>query len=116
MSVIVEDANNKIWLYCKGADSILLERMDKAKNPEIDDTQRHLSVFADEGLRTLLICKKEIPRSEYDAWAKKYLVKTFIFIVDLLGSCYCHQGQTRKDGEHARSYRKGPKTYWSYCY
>jgi Cation transport ATPase len=81
MSVIVKDADHKIWLYCKGADSILLERMDRAKNPEIDDTQRHLSTFADEGLRTLLVCKKEIPRAEYDAWFKRYLVKRFLLCI-----------------------------------
>lgn len=74
MSVILEDINKKIWLYCKGADSILLERMDKSKNPEIDETQKHLSTFANEGLRTLLICKKEIPRDIYNSWAKAYLV------------------------------------------
>jgi len=74
MSVIVEDGQGRIILYCKGADSILLDLMDKSKNPEIDETQRHLGEFADEGLRTLLVCNKIIPKNEYEEWAKRYLV------------------------------------------
>ena len=74
MSVIVEDEKGKILLYCKGADSILLELMDRAKSPEIEQTLQHLMEFADEGLRTLLVCYKTISKSDYDAWAKRYLV------------------------------------------
>lgn len=74
MSVIVENEKGEFILYTKGADSILLERMQKNKNPEIDPTMKYLSEFADEGLRTLLIAYKKIPRNEYDHWAKKYLV------------------------------------------
>jgi len=73
MSVIVEDEKGQILLYCKGADSILLELMNKDKNPEIDVTLQHLEEFADEGLRTLLITYKVISRPEYEAWAKHYL-------------------------------------------
>jgi len=60
-------------LYTKGADSMILERMDKAKNPDIDPTMKYLSEFADEGLRTLLIAYKVIPRDVYVGWSKKYL-------------------------------------------
>ena len=80
MSVIVEDEKGRILLYCKGADSILLELMNKAKSPETDQTLQHLMEFADEGLRTLLLCYKVIPKPEYDSWAKKYLVNHFKFV------------------------------------
>jgi len=73
MSVIVEDEKGQIVLYCKGADSILLELMNKDKNPDIDVTLQHLMEFADEGLRTLLICNRIIPKNEYETWAKRYL-------------------------------------------
>ena len=75
MSVIVEDEKGRILLYCKGADSIILERMDKNKNPDIPETMKHLSDFADEGLRTLLIASKVIPKDEYEQWYKTYMVK-----------------------------------------
>lgn len=75
MSVIVEDEKGRILLYCKGADSIILERMDKSKNSDIPDTMKHLSEFADEGLRTLLIAYKVIPKDEYEQWYKNYLVR-----------------------------------------
>ena len=73
MSVILESEKGEIMLYTKGADSMILERMDKAKNPDIDPTMKYLSEFADEGLRTLLIAYKVIPRDVYVGWSKKYL-------------------------------------------
>ena len=76
MSVIVEDQNGQIILYCKGADSILLDLMTKTKSPEVDETLQHLMEFADEGLRTLLVCSKNISKKDYDVWADRYLVKS----------------------------------------
>jgi magnesium-transporting ATPase (P-type) len=73
MSVIVEDAKGNIILYCKGADSIILDRMDIDKNPDTSSTNEYLSQFADEGLRTLLITCKNIPKKYYEDWAKRYL-------------------------------------------
>lgn len=78
MSVIVEDQKGQILLYCKGADSILLDLMQKGKNPDIDITMQYLMEFADEGLRTLLVTYKVIPKSEYEAWAKRYLVNNYL--------------------------------------
>ena len=74
MSVIVEDQKGQILLYCKGADSILLDLMKKEKNPDTDITLQHLMEFADEGLRTLLVCSKVIPKQDYIVWAQRYLV------------------------------------------
>lgn len=75
MSVIVEDLQKgNIVLFCKGADSILLDLMNKSVNPDIDITFHHLLEFADEGLRTLLIASKVITKGDYDAWAQRYLV------------------------------------------
>ncbi len=90
MSVIVENEKKEILLFCKGADSILLDLMDKEKNPDIDGTLQYLMEFADEGLRTLLVCSKTITKNHYEAWAKRYLVNFITRICKklLTGSLY----------------------------
>lgn len=74
MSVILENEKGETILYTKGADSMILERMQKEKNPDIEPTMKHLSQFADEGLRTLLVAYKIIPKNEYAQWSKQYYV------------------------------------------
>ena len=74
MSVIVEDQKGQILLYCKGADSILLDLMTREKNPDTAITLEHLMEFAEEGLRTLLITSKTISKQDYTMWAQRYLV------------------------------------------
>lgn len=92
MSVIVRH-ENKITLYCKGADNIIIERL--ANTPENEQlkvvTNDHLQAFASEGLRTLCLAWREVPQvrsftanllpvssirfflqSEYDSWKKRY--------------------------------------------
>ena len=73
MSVIVRH-ENKIILYCKGADSVIIERL--ANTPENENlkaiTNDHLQAFASEGLRTLCLAWKEVSKKEYDSWKVKY--------------------------------------------
>ncbi|XP_055329116.1 phospholipid-transporting ATPase ID-like [Paramacrobiotus metropolitanus] len=73
MSVILRK-EGKIILYCKGADSIIMERLAKTpKNDELKNVvNEHLQAFACEGLRTLCLAWKEIDPSQYGAWQKKY--------------------------------------------
>ena len=80
MSVIVENAKGEVILYTKGADSIILERINKDKNPETVVTMKYLSEFADEGLRTLLVASRKMSKNQYENWAQRYLVLT-IFIL-----------------------------------
>ncbi len=73
MSVILkEHETGKIILICKGADSILLERTDMQKSLKIHETKINLDNYGTIGLRTLLLCKKEIPANIYENWAKEY--------------------------------------------
>jgi magnesium-transporting ATPase (P-type) len=73
MSVILKDNKGKLFIFSKGADSILLERMNK-DNPFIADTWKNLEKFAEKGLRTLILCQKEISPKEYENWSRKYHV------------------------------------------
>ncbi|XP_055338494.1 phospholipid-transporting ATPase ID-like [Paramacrobiotus metropolitanus] len=73
MSVILEK-DGKIVLYCKGADSVIMERLAKTEENEqlAEVTNDHLEQFAGEGLRTLCLAWKEIPQDQFDSWRKKY--------------------------------------------
>ncbi|XP_032239636.2 phospholipid-transporting ATPase ID isoform X2 [Nematostella vectensis] len=71
MSVIVR-RNDKIKLYCKGADSIIYERLHPSCTSLMDKTTEDLNKFAAEGLRTLVLAYKDITPQDYQAWKSKY--------------------------------------------
>lgn len=54
-------------LYCKGADTVILERLAE-ENPFVDPTLVQLEDCASEGLRTLCLARREIPEREYNEW------------------------------------------------
>ena len=65
MSVVVKDRDGKIWCMCKGADSIIEARLAKGQESIIETTQIFLNEYANEGLRTLLLAKKEVDPEFY---------------------------------------------------
>ncbi|XP_048358974.1 phospholipid-transporting ATPase IC [Sphaerodactylus townsendi] len=72
MSIIIRDPNGKIQLYCKGADTVIYERL-HPRNPKRQATQEALDIFASETLRTLCLSYKDISNEEYEAWNKKFM-------------------------------------------
>jgi magnesium-transporting ATPase (P-type) len=73
MSVIVRDrSNNKIFLYTKGADSIIEKRMAPMNKQIKDRTWDLLQNYANIGLRTLLLAMREIPEQEFNKWKSEY--------------------------------------------
>lgn len=71
MSVLVRGPSGKIKLYCKGADTVIFERLGTKK--EVDEaTLVHLEDYATEGLRTLCLAYRDIPEEEYREWAALY--------------------------------------------
>lgn len=71
MSTVVRGPDGKIKIFCKGADTVILERL--AKNqPYTEKTLVHLEDYATEGLRTLCLASREIPEAEYRQWADIY--------------------------------------------
>lgn len=71
MSVVVR-RNNRIMLYCKGADTIIYELLSKNSKDIMTPTQQHLDVFACEGLRTLCLASKELSEGDYKSWLEIY--------------------------------------------
>ncbi|KAI9140278.1 hypothetical protein BKA69DRAFT_1167692 [Paraphysoderma sedebokerense] len=73
MSVIVRNENGDIVLYCKGADTVIYERLLGQEDQSVPDTTlEHLECFAEEGLRTLCLACRIIPEEEFIEWAKVY--------------------------------------------
>ncbi|CAH0561274.1 unnamed protein product [Brassicogethes aeneus] len=73
MSVIVRDPQGKIRLFCKGADSIIYERLESASRAENGDILlQHLEGFATEGLRTLCCAVADLKEDRYNEWKALY--------------------------------------------
>uniref|UniRef100_A0A8C3XA63 Phospholipid-transporting ATPase n=1 Tax=Catagonus wagneri TaxID=51154 RepID=A0A8C3XA63_9CETA len=71
MSVIVRTPTGRLWLYCKGADSVIYERLSE-DSLFVEETLTHLESFAREGLRTLCIAYIDLTELEYQQWLMMY--------------------------------------------
>ncbi|MFT7815387.1 phospholipid-transporting ATPase IC isoform X1 [Arapaima gigas] len=71
MSIILKSPEGKIRLYCKGADTVVYERLHPSSK-YMEGTQSALEVFANETLRTLCLCYKDITEEEFDSWSSKH--------------------------------------------
>lgn len=73
MSVIARSPDGQIVLFCKGADSVIYERLAKDHDKEIKATTlKDLETFANGGLRTLCIAYRNLGDQEFTDWAKAY--------------------------------------------
>ena len=69
MSAIIRMPDNRIILFCKGADSIIYSRLKRGEQAGLrKSTAEHLEMFAREGLRTLCIAQRELGEEEYQKW------------------------------------------------
>ncbi|KAH9073065.1 calcium transporting ATPase [Lactarius deliciosus] len=71
MSTVVRGPDGKIKLYCKGADTVILERLAPSQL-YTEKTIADLEEYATEGLRTLCIAYREMSESEYKQWTTIY--------------------------------------------
>ena len=72
-TVIVRNPEGTIILYCKGADSIIEQRLSKDTNKEIlNQCKYYVDKFSAQGLRTLFIAMKVISENEYKSFFKDY--------------------------------------------
>ena len=70
---IVRTQDNKIYLFAKGADTAIGERVTQNK-PLIKITREHLIVFAKYGLRTLMFAYRELSEEEYNNFDKAFKI------------------------------------------
>uniref|UniRef100_A0A8C3U9R3 Phospholipid-transporting ATPase n=1 Tax=Catharus ustulatus TaxID=91951 RepID=A0A8C3U9R3_CATUS len=72
MSVIVRESSGSIKLYCKGADTVIYQRL-HPRSLKREATEEALDVFANETLRTLCLCYRDISQDEFEVWNKKFM-------------------------------------------
>ncbi|KAL0968678.1 hypothetical protein UPYG_G00270100 [Umbra pygmaea] len=78
MSVIVRNPAGQIKLYCKGADTIIFDRLDPSNEDLMDTTSEHLNEFAGEGLRTLALAYKVLDRGLFEEWMRRLLLASTV--------------------------------------
>lgn len=71
MSTIFRCPDGKIRCYCKGADTVILERLGP-NNPAVEATLQHLEEYAAEGLRTLCLAMREVSEEEFKEWQQVF--------------------------------------------
>ena len=73
MSVIVRNPQGRLVLYCKGADSVIYERLAADQDPVLKaQTSNDMETFANGGLRTLCIAYRYLEEQEYLEWSAFY--------------------------------------------
>uniref|UniRef100_A0A673B9K0 Phospholipid-transporting ATPase n=1 Tax=Sphaeramia orbicularis TaxID=375764 RepID=A0A673B9K0_9TELE len=74
MSVIVRSPEGKLTLYCKGADTIIYERLHPSCSKLMEVTTKHLNEYAGEGLRTLVLACKDLDEHYMEDWMRRHHV------------------------------------------
>ncbi|KAG1731761.1 hypothetical protein EDB19DRAFT_1736425 [Suillus lakei] len=73
MSVIVRASDGRIILYCKGADSVIYERLAADVDPALKEkTTKDMDFFANGGLRTLCVGYRVLAEDEFLGWLRMY--------------------------------------------
>ncbi|KAF7216869.1 transcript variant X2 [Nothobranchius furzeri] len=72
MSVIVRSPEGKMSLYCKGADTIIYERLHPSCSKLMEVTTGHLNEYAGDGLRTLVLAYKDLEESYMEGWRQRH--------------------------------------------
>ncbi|KAK6922097.1 P-type ATPase, N-terminal [Dillenia turbinata] len=72
-SVVCRYPNGRIVLYCKGADTVIYERLADVGNELKNITREHLEQFGSAGLRTLCLAYRDLSSSLYESWNEKFI-------------------------------------------
>ena len=73
MSVIVKrQTDDRILVYTKGADSMIYSRLASGQDEMCATTDKSLEEFANHGLRTLCVAKRELDPTWYQRWSREY--------------------------------------------
>uniref|UniRef100_A0A3P9CGV0 Phospholipid-transporting ATPase n=1 Tax=Maylandia zebra TaxID=106582 RepID=A0A3P9CGV0_9CICH len=72
MSVIVRSPEGKLTLYCKGADTMIFERLHPSCNKLMEVTTNHLNEYAGDGLRTLALAYKDLNEDYMIDWKQRH--------------------------------------------
>lgn len=74
--VCADGESGEIYLYCKGADSVIIPRCSEPRSPAekdaLEQTKATLASWGGDGLRTLVFAQRRLTREEYALWAHQY--------------------------------------------
>ncbi|KAH9773597.1 phospholipid-transporting ATPase 3 [Citrus sinensis] len=72
-SVVCRYADGRLVLYCKGADSVIYERLANGNEDLKKVTREHLEQFGSSGLRTLCLAYRDLSPDMYERWNEKFI-------------------------------------------
>jgi phospholipid-transporting ATPase len=72
MSVIVRTKDGKLQMLIKGADTVMTPRLTSGQEALFGQTDIHMSQYAQEGLRCLLVAFKDVDEEYFQKWHKHY--------------------------------------------
>ena len=75
MSVVVrrsEAEGGGLMIICKGADTVMATLLADTQDPAAVSAQAHANEFADNGLRTLVVARKELSTEQFSKWRQQY--------------------------------------------
>jgi len=72
-SVICRYPTGRLVLYCKGADSVIYEKLAGGIDAIKRTTREHLELFGAAGLRTLCLAYRDLNNQMYEEWNEKFI-------------------------------------------
>lgn len=68
----IDREEDTVYVYCKGADSVLMPRLRAGQEDLQVLTGQHLQAFAQEGLRTLVVVGRQLKFRDFASWNDRY--------------------------------------------
>ncbi|XP_050236678.1 phospholipid-transporting ATPase 3 [Mercurialis annua] len=72
-SVVCRYPDGRLTLYCKGADTVIFERLADGNDGLVKVTREHLGQFGSSGLRTLCLAYRDLSPEVYESWNEKFI-------------------------------------------
>ncbi|KNA17746.1 hypothetical protein SOVF_076110 [Spinacia oleracea] len=72
-SVVCRCPDGRLILYCKGADTVIYERLGEGNEDIKKATREHLEQFGSSGLRTLCLAYRNLSADVYETWNEKFI-------------------------------------------
>lgn len=72
-SVVCRYPDGRLVLYCKGADTVIYERLAVGQDDIKKVSREHLEQFGSSGLRTLCLAYRDLSSDMYESWNEKFI-------------------------------------------
>ncbi|CAI9113448.1 OLC1v1014052C1 [Oldenlandia corymbosa var. corymbosa] len=72
MSMVVRDEEGNLFLLCKGADSVMFQRLATNGREFEEQTRAHINEYANAGLRTMVLAYRQLDEDEYHKFNVEY--------------------------------------------